>query len=89
MNALPLPTKLLLAWLCLVTLLPAFAGVMVAADAWPQARLTFALIAAVLAALIGLLLFEPPRSLSARRWLLDLQRRLVPGVQPSPSSKEQ
>ena len=89
MSTLPLASRLLLGWLVLVTLAPALVGVAEALGLYASGMLPLALLGAVLAALLGLLAFEPPRSHSPSAWLKQLHHRLVPHVSPSPQSPRQ
>jgi hypothetical protein len=89
MRTLPFATRLLLGWLVLVTLAPALVGVAEALGLYPAGMLPLALLGAVLAALLGLLIFAPPRSASTGAWLKQLRERLVPNVSPSPQSPRQ
>ena len=76
-----------MAWLVVVTLVPAFVGVAEALGLYAPGMLPLALLGAVLAALLGLLVFAPPRSTSARAWLKQLREHVVPS--PSPQSPRQ
>jgi hypothetical protein len=78
MSQLPLSARLLLLWLAAVTLTPAALGLAQAIGLAPSGLLPVAILAAVLAAVLGLLIFEPPRSRSLRAWLAQLRSRLVP-----------
>ena len=89
MRTLPLASRLLVGWLVLVTLAPALVGVAEALGLYSPGMLPLALLGAVLAALLGLLVFAPPRSHSPRAWLRQLGLRLVPQEPPSPQSPRQ
>lgn len=78
MSQLPLSARLLLLWLAAVTLAPAVLGLAQAMGLAPSGLLPVAILAAALAAALGLLIFEPPRSRSLRAWLTQLRSRLVP-----------
>lgn len=82
-------TRALMAWLVVVTLAPALVGVAEALGLYPTGMLPLALLGAVLAALLGLLVFAPPRAPSPRAWLKQLRERLVPNVPSSPQSPRQ
>jgi hypothetical protein len=78
-----------MAWLVVVTLAPALVGVAEALGLYPTGMLPLSLLGAVLAALLGLLVFAPPRSPSPRAWLQQLHERLVPNVPSPPQSPRQ
>lgn len=86
MRALPFATRLLLLWLGATTMVPALVGLAEAVGLLGPGVLPFAVLGAALAALLGLVLFEPPRSRSPRVWFARLRVRLVPSPLPSDSS---
>lgn len=78
MNALPLRTKLILAWLGLVSLAPALIYGGEAVGMFAAGRLPAAIFGSALSSLGGLLLFAPPRSSSPRAWLGQLRAGFTP-----------
>ncbi len=82
--ALPFSTKLILAWLSVVTLAPAVVHGCEELDILPTGSVTAAILCSALASVSGLLLFEPPRSSNARAWLGQLRARFTP---PSSSTR--
>lgn len=87
MSGLPLATRLLLLWLAAVTLAPAALGLAQAMGLASSGLLSVAIFAAALAAVLGLLIFERPRSKSLSAWLAQLRSRLVPNP-PSNHNQE-
>ncbi len=86
MSKLPLATRLLLLWLVAVSLVPAVVGLAQAMSLAPAGILPVAVLGAALGAVLGLLVFEPPKSNSPRAWLAQLRARVVP---PSPQSHQE
>lgn len=87
MSALPLSTKLILVWLSVVSLAPAVVYGCEAVAILPKGQVPAAILGSALSTVIGLLLFEPPRSSNPRAWLRQLVTRFTSPPSPSTHSE--
>lgn len=89
MRGLPLAARLLVFWLVAVSLVPALFGLAQSLGRAPPGLMPFVLLGALLSAVLGLLIFEPPRTRTMRGWLTQLRVRLVPSPSLPSSSTNQ
>lgn len=85
MSRYPLPVRLLVAWVVVVTAAPALLGVAAKLELVAPALATASILVACLAVLGGLVVFERPGG-SWRAWLGRIEARLLPPLQQSPAS---
>lgn len=79
--------RLLVVWLLTAALAPGVVGVGEALGLLREGLVPVVTVAALLACVLGLIVFEPPRSpLSLRRWLARLRDRLL---SPTPQSAQE